>query len=110
LEAFGGRTARRALVEPADARRDGGSGGRKSPIPAQIVQSGQEVKMAASSLLALITPPVHAKPEVTAVNPDGRNAQQQEHRKRERQAAGGSPHPVPNAQGQITGKVIDTTA
>lgn len=69
--------------------------------------------MAASSLLALVMPPaVHAKPEVTAVNPDGRNASQQERRKRERErepAAEGT-HPVPNAQGQITGKVIDTTA
>lgn len=67
--------------------------------------------MASNSLLALVMPPaVHAKPEVTAVNPDGRNSSQQERKKRERESAAGEPHPVPNAQGQITGKVIDTTA
>jgi len=67
--------------------------------------------MDSSSLLALVvSPAVHAKPDAAAVNPDGRNAQQQERKQRERKAAAGAAHPVRNAQGQITGKVIDTTA
>lgn len=67
--------------------------------------------MASSSLLALVSSPaVHAKPDAAAVNPDGRNSPQQERKKREREAVAESLHPVPNAQGQMTGKVIDTTA
>lgn len=69
--------------------------------------------MAYSALLALVMPPaVHAKPAVTSVNPDGRNSAQSDRQKRGRSEDGNTEaaHPVPNAQGQITGKVIDTTA
>ncbi len=69
--------------------------------------------MADSALLALVMPPaVHAKPAVTSVNPDGRNSAQSERQKRGRRDDGNAEgtHPIPNTQGQITGKVIDTTA
>lgn len=66
--------------------------------------------MAYSALVALVMPPVYTKPDVTSVNPEGRNSQPQERKKRERKAEPENAHPVPNAQGQITGKVIDTTA
>ena len=58
----------------------------------------------------LPTPAVHAKPEVTAVNPEGQQRHgQQRQGKRERQEEQ-SAHPVLNALGEITGKLIDTTA
>ncbi len=66
--------------------------------------------MAFESLASLLhPPPVHAKPDIARVNPDGRNRQnsqgQQQKRGQEETA-----HPVPNTQGQITGKLIDITA
>lgn len=68
--------------------------------------------MAFDTLLSLITPPaVHAKPDVSRVNPDGQNRQEgRERKKREGQDDGKGPQPVPNTLGEITGKLIDTTA
>ena len=63
------------------------------------------------SLVPLTT--VHAKPDVTRVNPDGRGRRhQKEHEQAhpERQDGEASSRPVPNAQGQLTGKLIDTVA
>lgn len=68
--------------------------------------------MAFESLLSLVTTPaVHAKPEVGRVNPDGQNKQEQRGQPKRRQHEE-DPHvqPVPNALGEITGKLIDTTA
>jgi hypothetical protein len=66
--------------------------------------------MALDTLLSFLQPPpVHAKPEVVRVNPDGQNKRDgREREPRKPQEAHG--HPIPNAQGQITGKLIDTTA
>jgi hypothetical protein len=70
--------------------------------------------MAFESILSVISPPaVHAKPDVVRVNPEGQNGQERrEQPKRERQEPeqGQHAHPVPNTQGQITGKLIDITA
>mgnify|MGYP001332675847 CR=1 FL=1 len=67
--------------------------------------------MAFDSLRTLLpTPAVHAKPDAGGVNPEGQNRHgQQRQSKREHQEEQ-SAHPVPNALGEITGKVIDTTA
>lgn len=57
------------------------------------------------------SPAVHAKPDVAHVNSDGQNRQENpQQSKRERQDEGRHTQPVPNIDGQITGKVIDTTA
>jgi len=57
------------------------------------------------------SPAVHAKPDVAHVNPDGQNRQgKSQQSKRERQDEDRHPQPVPNIDGQITGKEIDTTA
>jgi len=75
--------------------------------------------MAAESLLSVMPiPPVQAKPDVTRVSPDGQEKRGEDGHKgrRDREAdetespASAAPHPVPNTQGQITGKLIDTTA
>ena len=68
--------------------------------------------MAFDSLLSLISPPaVHAKPDVSRVNPDGQNRQEGRGRKKhEGQEEGKATQPVPNTLGEITGKLIDTTA
>jgi len=58
----------------------------------------------------LPTPAIHAKPDVGGVNPEGQNHHgQQRQGKRERQEESAA-HPVPNALGEITGKLIDTVA
>lgn len=68
--------------------------------------------MAFESLLALVAPPaVHAKPDVGRVNPEGQNKRESRDRpKRNLQDDDTSAHPIPNALGEITGKLIDTTA
>ncbi|MEW6165685.1 MAG: hypothetical protein AB1642_11550 [Pseudomonadota bacterium] len=66
--------------------------------------------MTYSALLALVTPPlVHAKPDASRTNPDGqsRHKQQEQGQRQEKEEPA---RPVPNIQGQVTGKVIDTTA
>ena len=56
------------------------------------------------------TTAVHAKPDASGVNPEGQNRQgKQRHSKREDRDEP-AVHPVPNALGEITGKLIDTTA
>lgn len=65
--------------------------------------------MAFETLRSLIpTPAVHAKPEAVRVKPDDQKKQDGKGRQL-RQPADDQAHPVPNDQGQITGKVIDTT-
>ena len=69
--------------------------------------------MASESLLAMMPiPPVHAKPDVGHVNPDGQKKRGEDARKehRDRDPEASESHPVPNTRGQITGKLIDTTA
>lgn len=73
--------------------------------------------MAFESILSVISPPaVHAKPDVVRVNPEdqsGQNGQErreQQKRERQEQEQGQHAHPVPNIQGQITGKLIDIIA
>lgn len=66
--------------------------------------------MAFESLLSMITPAVHAKPDVGRVNPDGQYKREQQGKKQREQNGDGRAHPIPNTQGQITGKLIDTTA
>jgi hypothetical protein len=55
---------------------------------------------------------VHAKPDVGHANPDGQGKRENRARQPRQSSAGNNdaPHPVPNAQGQITGKLIDITA
>lgn len=63
------------------------------------------------SIVPLTT--VHAKPDVARINPDGQGRQNQKehpHEQNDQQSSDASSHPVPNAQGQITGKLIDTVA
>lgn len=65
--------------------------------------------MAFESLLSIPTvPAVHAKPDVGRVNPDGQNKRENKNSRQESHEE--RPHPVPNIQGQVTGKLIDTTA
>lgn len=67
--------------------------------------------MAFESLLSLVTTPaVHAKPEVGRVNPDGQNKQEKQRQPKRAHQDEQSAHPVPNTLGEITGKLIDTTA
>jgi hypothetical protein len=66
--------------------------------------------MAFESLRSLVMPPaVHAKPDVARVNSEGQNKRegrdQQKHKDPEELPAS----PIPNAQGQVIGKLIDTT-
>ena len=67
--------------------------------------------MAFDTLRSLLpTPAIHAKPDVGGVNPEGQQRHgQQRQGKRERQEESAT-HPVPNALGEITGKLIDTVA
>lgn len=67
--------------------------------------------MAFDTLRSLLPiPAIHAKPDVGGVNPEGQNRHgQQRQSKRERQEEPAA-HPVPNALGEITGKLIDTVA
>lgn len=53
---------------------------------------------------------VHAKPDVASANPDGQNRGENRQRRKKPEEAQETVHPVPNTQGQITGKLIDTTA
>lgn len=57
-------------------------------------------------------PAVHAKPDVGHVNPDGQGKRESKDRqaRQNNDDRDDTPHPVPNAQGQITGKLIDITA
>jgi hypothetical protein len=57
-------------------------------------------------------PAVHAKPDVGHVNPDGQDKRERKDRQPRRNGDNrdDAPHPIPNAQGQITGKLIDITA
>lgn len=69
--------------------------------------------MVFENLLTRIQPPlVHAKPDVARINPDGRPARDGRDRQSRREAESDedSGNPVPNALGQLTGKLIDTTA
>jgi hypothetical protein len=66
--------------------------------------------MAFETLRSLIpTPAVHAKPEAVRVKPDDQKKKQDGKGRQPRQPEDEQAHPVPNDQGQITGKVIDTT-
>jgi hypothetical protein len=65
--------------------------------------------MAFEMLRPLIpTPAVHAKPEAVRVKPDDQKKREGKGRQA-RQSSEDQAHPVPNDQGQPTGKVIDTT-
>jgi hypothetical protein len=65
--------------------------------------------MAFEMLRPLIpTPAVHAKPEAVRVKPDGQNKREGKGGQ-SRQSPDDHAHPVPNDQGQLTGKLIDTT-
>jgi hypothetical protein len=66
--------------------------------------------MGFESLIALISSvAVKAKPNVIRVKPEGQ-ARRDGKGKQLRQSHHGHAHPIPNAQGEITGKFIDTTA
>jgi hypothetical protein len=66
--------------------------------------------MAFESLIALVSPvAVKAKPDVGRVNPEGQ-ARRDGKGKQQRQGRDDRAHPVPNAQGEITGKLVDVTA
>jgi hypothetical protein len=65
--------------------------------------------MAFETLRSLVpTSAVHAKPEAVRVKPDDQNKRDGKGRQ-PRQPADDQAHPVTNDQGQLTGKVIDTT-
>lgn len=68
--------------------------------------------MGFESLLSIIAPPaVHAKPDVGRINPEGQQGNPGQQRKRRPSNRETDPaHPVPNALGEITGKLIDTQA
>jgi hypothetical protein len=53
-------------------------------------------------------PAVHAKPEAARLNPDGQNKREGKGRQ-SRKLFNDEAHPVTNEQGQLTGKLIDTT-
>ncbi len=66
--------------------------------------------MGLDSFISLIQPPpVHAKPDVVRANPDGQNKRDNRDNEPRKKHEDGA-HPIPNAQGQLTGKLIDTTA
>lgn len=66
--------------------------------------------MAFESLLPLLpVSVVHAKPDAGRVTPDGQGKREKQNQ-RQREQSDEPAHPVLNAQGQITGKLIDTTA
>lgn len=65
--------------------------------------------MSFESLLLIPTvPAIHAKPDVGRVTPDGQSKRENGGARQKSQEE--RPHPVPNEQGQVTGKLIDTTA
>jgi hypothetical protein len=74
--------------------------------------------MALESMLSFITTPaIHAKPDVGRVNSEGQNKRENKDQSKHDshagaggQDAGACVHPVPNTLGEITGKLIDTTA
>lgn len=66
--------------------------------------------MAFETLQALFSPAIRAKPDVGRVSPDSQPKQQKQEQRKREPSDDGSAHPVPNSQGQITGKLIDTTA
>ncbi len=66
--------------------------------------------MAFDSLLSMIVTAVRAKPEVGRANPEGHAKRDHQDSKQRGQSEDRRAQPVPNCQGQITGKLIDTTA
>lgn len=65
--------------------------------------------MAFETLLSLLAvSAVHAKPDAGRTNSEGQN--RRESKAQQRRQGRDASHPVPNTQGQMTGKLIDTTA
>lgn len=67
--------------------------------------------MAFEALLSPIAPPaVHAKPDVGRVDSEGQNKRDDRSRQKRKEGNDTSASPIPNAEGQIIGKLIDTMA